>query len=409
MELFKTIAFTHKTTELKDIGRLHIGDDELGIRLTHLKHELGLQELLYLSTCNRVEYVMLTPHEADGAFRTRFFQTLFPQWKASDITWATDHSRVLEGENALQHLFYVASSIDSLVVGEREIITQVRAAYEQCKELGLTGDRLRLLVKSTIETAKRVYTETQIAQNPVSVVSLAYRQMRQFEFDHAPNILMIGAGQTNGLMAQYLRKAPYGKMVVFNRTLSKAEELARTLKGTALSLVDLQEFKQPFDIIITCTSSTQPIINQRLYRKLIGNDLSKKIIVDLALPSDVEEEVLRKNNVAYIGIESLKEQARKNLDERQKELDKCKRLISQSIADFNMLLREREVELAMKEIPSTVRSIKARAIEKVFAKELETLDPQSREVLEKMMDYMEKKYISVPMKMAREIILGIKK
>jgi glutamyl-tRNA reductase len=113
--------------------------------------------------------------------------------------------------------------------------------------------------------------------------------------------------------------------------------------------------------------------------------------------------------VAYIGIESLKEQARKNLDERQKELDKCKRLISQSIADFNMLLREREVELAMKEIPSTVRNIKARAMEKVFAKELETLDPQSREVLEKMMDYMEKKYISVPMKMAREIILGIKK
>lgn len=409
MELFKTIAFTHKTTELKDIGRLHIGDDELGIRLKQLKQHMGLNELLYLSTCNRVEFMMLTPRDVDGDFRARFFQALFPEWKKNEINWATDHSRVLEGENALQHLFYVASSIDSLVVGEREIITQVRAAYDQCKELGLTGDRIRLLIKSTIETAKRVYTETQIAQNPVSVVSLAYRQMRTFDIDHAPNILMIGAGQTNTLMAQYLRKAPYGKLVVFNRTLSKAQELAHLLKGTALSLSDLQDYSQPFDIIITCTSSSQPIISQRLYRKLIGNDLSQKIIVDLALPSDVEAEVLRKNNVAYIGIESLKEQARKNLDQRQKELDKCKVLINQSIADFTMLLRERDIELAMKEIPSTVRDIRARAMEKVFAKELEALDPQSREVLEKIMDYMEKKYISVPMKMAREIILGVKK
>jgi glutamyl-tRNA reductase len=118
-----------------------------------------------------------------------FFERFSPNGKLADISWATDHSRILEGEASLQHLFYVASSIDSLVVGEREIITQVRAAYDLCNKLGLTGDRLRLLVKSTIETAKRVYTETQIAQHPVSVVSLAYRQMREFDIDHAPNIL----------------------------------------------------------------------------------------------------------------------------------------------------------------------------------------------------------------------------
>jgi len=408
MELFKTIAFTHKTTELKDIGRLHLGDSEVGQRLTDLRDTLQLNELLYLSTCNRVEFMMVTPHRLDEDFRRAFFQSLFPEWTEADIDWATDHSRVLEGEAALRHLFYVASSIDSLVVGEREIITQVREAYELCRTFGLTGDHLRLLVKSTIETAKRVYTDTQIAQNPVSVVSLAYRKMRQAEFGHAPHILMIGAGQTNRQMAQYLHKAPFGSITVFNRTQSKAEELATYLGGRALPMADLATYREPFDIIITCTGATQPIIGQRLYRNMLGNDLAQKVIVDLALPTDVEEEVVRKNNVNYIGIESLKEQARRNLEQRQQEMERCKTLIDAQIAEFSLLLRQREVELAMREIPVKVRDIRNRATEKVFAKELEALDPASREVLEKVIDYMEKKYISVPMKMAREIIVGIK-
>lgn len=406
MELFKTIAFTHKTTELKDIGRLHIGDDEVGPRLAHLRDSLGLNELLYLSTCNRVEFLMVTPHALDGDFLRAFFQTLYPVWKPADVEWATGHCRVIEGEAALRHLFYVASSIDSLVVGEREIITQVRSAFELCKGFGLTGDRLRLLVRSTIETAKRVYTETQIAQNPVSVVSLAYRQMRKAEFGHAPHILMIGAGQTNRQMAQYLRKAPFASVTVFNRTFSRAQELAAVLGGRALPMAELAAYRDPFDIIITCTGATQPIIGQRLYRSIVGSDLSHKVIVDLALPSDVEEEVVRKNNISYIGIESLKEQARSNLEQRQKEMDRCKRLIDAQIAEFGLLLRQREVEVAMREIPVKVRDIRSRAMEKVFAKELETLDPQAREVLERVIDYMEKKYISVPMKMAREVMLG---
>ena len=207
MELFKTIAFTHKTTELKDIGRLHIEDDDLEVRLSHLKSELQLEELLYVSTCNRVEFNMVTEQEMDEAFRKRFFAAFNPTWKTTDIEWAANHSRTFEGEKSLRHLYYVASSVDSLVVGEREIIKQVREAYEKCQKIGVTGDRFRLLVRSAIETAKQVYTQTQIAQNPVSVVSLAYRKMREIEIGHPPHILIIGAGQTNQTMAQYLRKA----------------------------------------------------------------------------------------------------------------------------------------------------------------------------------------------------------
>ena len=405
MELFKTIAFTHKTTELKDIGRLHIEDDALEARLSHLKSELKLEELLYVSTCNRVEFLMFSDQDLDETFRRSFFAAFNPEWNSADIDWATNHSRTFEGDKALQHLFYVSSSIDSLVVGEREIITQVRESYEKCQKLNLTGDRLRLLVRSAIETAKLVYTQTQIAQNPVSVVSLAYRKMREVDFDHAPHIVIIGAGQTNQTMAQYLKKASFAKVTVFNRTLEKAEALAKSLKGTALPLSELSSFNQPFDILISCTGAAQPIVSNRLYRQLIGNDLSQKVIVDLAVPSDIELEVIRKNNISYIGIESLKEQARKNLEQRQKELEVCKRLIADKINEFEQLLRERKVEISMREIPQVVKGIRDRAVNKVFNKELEELDPKSREVLEKMMEYMEKKYISVPMKMAKEIML----
>jgi glutamyl-tRNA reductase len=405
MELFKTIAFTHKTTELKDIGRLHIEDDALEARLSHLKSELKLDELLYVSTCNRVEFLMVSEQEMDEEFRRRFFSAFNPDWSDSDIDWATNHSITFDGEKALQHLFYVSSSIDSLVVGEREIITQVRESYEKCQKLNLTGDHLRLIVRSAIETAKLVYTQTQIAQNPVSVVSLAYRKMRKVEINHPPHIVIIGAGQTNQTIALYLKKAPFSKVTVFNRTLAKAEELANSLKGTARLLSELPTFNEPFDILISCTGAAQPIINNRLYRQLIGNDLSEKVVVDLAVPSDIELEVIRKNNVHYIGIESLKEEARKNLEQRQKELEVCKRLIADKINEFEQLLRERKVELSMREIPQIVKGIRERAVNQVFNKELEELDPKSREVLEKMMEYMEKKYISVPMKMAKEIML----
>jgi glutamyl-tRNA reductase len=229
--------------------------------------------------------------------------------------------------------------------------------------------------------------------------------MRKVEIDHAPHIVIIGAGQTNQTMAQYLKKAPFSKVTVFNRTLAKAEQLAASLKGTARPLSQLTTFKEPFDILISCTGAAQPIVSNRLYRQLIGNDLSQKVIVDLSVPSDIELEVIRKNNVHYIGIESLKDEARKNLEQRQKELEVCKRLIKDKISAFEQLLRERKVELSMREIPQVVKGIRERAVNQVFNKELEELDPKSREVLEKIMEYMEKKYISVPIKMAKKIML----
>ena len=403
MERFRTIAITHKSTELKDIGRLHIADDKVEERLNHLKSELEIDELLYLSTCNRVEFIMVTHDKLTKDYQKAFFTAFNPEWDHETVDWAVSQCRVYEGQKALEHLFYVASSVDSLVVGEREIITQVREAYERCTDLGLTGDSLRLLVKRTVEIAKRIYTETQIAQNPVSVVSLAYRKMRNQDIEPKPRIIMVGAGQTNQTMGQYLRKAPYGEMTVFNRTASKAEELAEVMNGSGHALDQLQEHKSGFDILITCTGAEDSIIDLELYRKLVGPDQDRKIIVDLAIPSDLDSSI-REENVTYIGVADLKDEARKNLQLRQKELEKCKRLINESIMEFQELLRRRKVELAMADVPVQVKAIKEKAMSEVFAKELENLDDDSREVLEQVIQYMEKKYISGPMKLAKEIM-----
>jgi glutamyl-tRNA reductase len=157
-------------------------------------------------------------------------------WTDTEINWSIENSQVFEGEHALRHLFSVASSIDSLVVGEREIITQVRNAYEKCNELGLTGDLIRLAIKRTIEVGKEVYTHTNIARNPVSVVSLAYRKLRALNVKLDARFLIIGSGVTNTNMAQYLKKHKFANFTIFNRTIANAEKLATELNGKAFSI-----------------------------------------------------------------------------------------------------------------------------------------------------------------------------
>lgn len=368
-----------------------------------MKSQMGIDELIYLSTCNRVEFIMVAHDALSKNYLTKFFTAFNPDWDQEQVDWAASQSRTYEGQRALEHLFYVSSSVDSLIVGEREIITQVRQAYEACFEFGITGDSLRLLIKRAVETAKRIYTETQIAQNPVSVVSLAYRKMREQEIDPKPRVMMIGAGQTNQTMGQYLRKAPYGELTVYNRTHSKAEDLAEIMQGKGKPLSDLSEHSSGFDIMITCTGSENSIIDLELYKKLVGTDSDQKIVVDLAIPSDLSDDI-RNENVTYIGIADLKNEARRNLETRQGEMEKCKHLIGESILEFEDILRRRKVELAMQEIPEQIKAIKEKALNEVFTKEVDSLDENSKEVLEKVMHYMEKKYISGPMKLAKEIM-----
>jgi glutamyl-tRNA reductase len=406
LEYLKVIAFTHHHIDLKSLGKLVICDQSLDSRLKNVQAELPVSEIFYIGTCNRVEFVFLTKEKTDKEFVTRFLTVLDMGLPPEFMERFLDNVTVYENEEAFNHLLRTSCSLESLVVGEKEILAQIRKAYENCRDAGFTGDYMRMIMDRVVKTAKEVYTHTNISKNPVSVVSLAYRKLKELNMCGNSRILIIGAGETNQNIAKYLNKHKYSNFSIFNRTFSKAESLAQELGGKAYPLAALEDFNEGFDVIITCTGSTEAIINEALYAKLLNGDQGKKVIVDLAIPNDVTPAVIHNNPVHYIEVESLKEVARKNIQERYNELVHAEEIISNNITEFFSVLKQRRIELAMQEVPRKIKEIKNTAINGVFAEEISQMDEASREVLERVMNYMEKKYISVPMVMAKEILVN---
>jgi glutamyl-tRNA reductase len=397
------IVLSHHHLDVQEVGRFHIDENRLGEVLARVKNSCGLDELMYLTTCNRVEFTVVSNHEYNRNFLNIFFSALLGN-ASEDIAIAMKSAQVFVGEDALRHSCEVAASLDSLVVGEREIITQVRNAYETCHALGLTGDNIRVLVKKTIETAKIIYTHTDIARNPVSVVSLAYRKLKALQVPLDAKFILIGAGVTNTAMARYLKKHGYENFAVFNRSLENADKLATELGGTAYELPVLENYSEGFDVIVTCTGSEGAVITEKIYRSLVGDDRRRKVVIDLAVPNDLDPAILNNWEVNLIAVNNLNDVAAENLKERGKSVAECHEIIDNAIVEFRGQFRMRQVEIAMQAVPEKVKEIRHTALNSVFAEEINGLDPHSKEVLDKVISYMEKKYISVPMKMAREII-----
>lgn len=405
MEDFHIIAFTHRQLEVNQIGWLHIAPDDQKERLLALKEACGFHELMYISTCNRVEFIIRTPETIDESYVTKIIQQLFPDYNSEKVRLFAENAEIFRGASAVEHLIKVTSSVDSMIVGEREIITQVRKAFQDCKGYGITGDGIRLLIRFTIETAKRVYTETNIAQRPVSVVSLAYHTLKGKDVPLDARILVVGAGVTNTNMSRFLKKHGFTDFAVFNRTFSKAQHLADQLNGKAFPLTELGNYDKGFDVLITCTGADQSIIDEKIYQQLLQGDESSKIIIDLAIPSDMHEDVINHHVIDYISVDFLQQISSKNLEKRAREIIHVEEIIQEAVEEYKQLFKERQVELAMRVVPEKVKEIKSTALEQVFAKELDSLDEQSRETMERIIDYMEKKYMSMPMKMAKEILL----
>jgi len=399
------LAFTHRNLEVNKIGLMHIEKDLQSERLHKVKEAHDIAELFFLSTCNRVELTFVKNQEVDSVFIQSLLKETFPNLSDEVINELSEKVESYSGTNAVEHALAVASSIDSMIVGEREIITQVRLAYEHCRDLKLTGDLIRILMKQVIQTAKKVYTETSIATKPVSVVSLAYHQLKKLNIPLDARILVVGAGMTNTTMSRFLKKHGFTNFAVFNRSLEKAKQFATEIKGEAFSLSELKYYDKGFDVILTCTGADFHIITPELYDTILQGEKSNKIIIDLAIPQDLDPVILENNDITYISVDFLQKISNQNLKERSKEIQHVEKILATSIIEFENLLKERNVELAMKTVPQSIKEIKNTAFSEVFKNDLESLDEHSKEVLEKIIGYMEKKYISGPMKLAKEILL----
>ena len=405
LDALHIVAFTHRNLSVNEVGELHIEDDNQKARLSHLKDAMDLDEIMFLSTCNRVEFVFSTQRTVNVAFLNSFFHELYPDFSDEKDQRFSSAGYVFSGIDAVEHILSVASSVDSMVVGEREIITQVRNAFDKCREMDLTGDLIRILIRHTIETAKKVYTETSIARKPVSVVSLAYHKLRDMNVPLDSRILIIGAGVTNTNMSRFLRKHGFTNFNVFNRTFEKAEKLASDLTGNAHPLSNLSLFDKGFDIIITCTGSENHILTPEIYDSLLISETSRKVVIDIAIPQDLSPKIISAHNVTHISVEVLQKISNENLKARSKEIQHVEEIITEALFEFKNIHHARSVEIAMREVPNKVKEIRAAAMTEVFKNELSELDPNSMETLEKVIGYMEKKYISMPMLMAKEILL----
>ena len=403
LERFNIIAFTHAGIGLKKLGQFHLEQEEIVTKMNALKKALHLSEIMYLSTCNRVEFIFVTANELPEHFTTQFVQNFNADWDAAYVESIQKKARLWNGINAVNHLIEVASSLDSMVLGEREIIAQVRNAYDFAHKAKLSGDTLRVIIRHTIETAKKVYTDTSISEKSVSVVSLAYRELMKKSIPLSARILIIGSGITNQNMCKFLAADGYRNFVVFNRTLENAKQLAETYNCEGKALKDLATYKNGFDVIVTCTGAAGAVLTKSIYTAILP-DSKQKHIIDLAIPNDVETSVYKAFSVNYISVETLQKTADNNLLERRKELLKVRQIIFEALEEFKKIFEMRQVEIKMRDIPNRVKEIRQTAITQVFSKEIDELDEKSKAVLDKVLNYMEKKYVSVPMIMAKNML-----
>jgi len=400
------IAFTHRQFNFDEIGLLHLDDKQRIDVLTNLKTNLEIDELMYLSTCNRVEFIISCEKKITKTFVEELIKHLLANQLPSNLKDIVDRAEIINNKAAVHHIFSVASSIDSLVVGEREIITQVRKAFEECRENNLCGDIIRVLVQSTISTAKKVYTESNIGTRPVSIVSLAFLELKKYISKKPKNILVIGAGKTITSMLKFTSKNQQHHYTIYNRSIEKAHKLVQALNIDAdvYPLEELVKHNSKFDFIISCTGSKEIVLSLDKFQK-INPDNTKSLIVDLAIPNDCDIKISENQNVKLINVDQLKVRAEENLQARGEEIKKCLDIIDKQIIKYYIAEKERNLERALSSVPESIKGIRQKAFREVFAKELETLDPGAIEVVNSLVDYIEKKYISVPMKLAKEILL----
>ncbi|MBC7775534.1 MAG: glutamyl-tRNA reductase [Phycisphaerae bacterium] len=402
---YHILTLTHRDAPLETLAHAIAPSEGAAHVLQNLKEQMGWSELLYLATCNRVTYVFYTQGLVNQNIAEQMLSVLQPELPEILVQKTATKMRLINGSEAVMHLLEVASSMDSLVVGEREIIRQLRQAYEQSRDWDLTGDHLRLLLGFTIETAKEIYTHTGIGRRALSVVALAFGEMLKTGLRPESRILMIGAGETNALFAKFLAKAKFTNVTVFNRTFEKAQLLAQANGWRAFPLDELAYFSEGFDVLVVCTGATQAIITPALYRDLLADENGKKVVVDLSIPHNVARETVDAFPMQYIEIESLKETANENLAYREQERDRAAGLIQDRILKFRDRWHERQVERSLAHIPEEVKAVKERAINEVFGKEFGLLDPAAQDLVQRMLGYMEKKCVAIPIKAAKAIAL----
>ncbi|MDW8096635.1 MAG: glutamyl-tRNA reductase [Aquificaceae bacterium] len=333
----------------------------------------GIKELMLLSTCNRVEvYGVAEDYEAVNGLVLELLRL-----KGVDARLRRN-SFFLEGDRAVAHVFRVASGLESMVIGETQIVSQFKEAYRIAKELGCVGKVLNRLYEKALRTAKKVRTYTGISKNAVSVSYVAVELARRiFGNLSKSRVLLVGAGEMAELCAKYLKKLE-AYLFIANRTYERAVELSKELRGHVLRFEELSEHLQDFDIVLVSTSSKEYIVNRAMVSRAIKRRNYKPMFfIDISVPRNVDPTVKELDGVFLYDIDDLKEVAEKNLKERMQEKEKGDIIVWDEVGKFMKWLDLLKVE-------GTIVSLKE------SWKELEEREPRVRRLIHRVVQEIRK-------------------
>ncbi|MDD2464184.1 MAG: glutamyl-tRNA reductase [Desulfobulbus sp.] len=374
------LGVNHKTTPLAVREKLALssGYEE---PLRALGQLAELREYYLLSTCNRVE-VLFTCRDVERATK-RVQEILFGQAiSAEELQRHVYHYVNLE---AAEHLFLVAASLDSMIVGEAQILGQLKEAYRHATKADSTGFILNKLLHKSFSVAKRVRTETRIGASAVSISYAAVELARKIFGDlHGKKVLLVGAGEMAELAAEHLVGQGVTEVVVANRTLQRAINLARCYNGQAVSLEELLDQLQLVDIIISSTGATDLILHREDVRSVMRGRRNRPLFfIDIAVPRDLDPAINELDNVYLYDIDDLNNVVEMNKSERDKEAFKAQRIISEEKLKFSKWLANMESTPTIIQLRETIEQQVRGEVEKTLGR-LEDMDSPSRQRLEKM-------------------------
>ena len=388
------VGVNHKTTPVEIREKLAFTKGKIEESVDRLFNFPDIIEHTILSTCNRVEIYARANCQDSAIKAIKQFICDFHEVSPVELE---DHFYSYRNEEAVEHLFRVSSSLDSMILGEAQILGQVKDAYSLAKDLRSTGLVLNQLFEKAFSIAKKVREETGIAERSVSISSAAV-ELAQKIFDDLENrtVMLVGTGEMAELAAKHLISYGVKTVYVTSRTYDRAANLARTLNGSAL---DFEAFKNELhraDIVITSTSAPNFIIKKEMVEKAIHERKNKPIFfIDIAVPRDIEPDVNDLENIYLYDIDDLHVVVSANMKEREKEADNAMNFISQEVTKFNNWVGTLDAVPTIVEIRKKAENIRKQEIEKTL-KKISHLSEDDKQLLRQMSSSMINKILHKP-------------
>jgi len=375
------IGINHKTAPVALREILSFTGDEADIALHRLFQKPEIGELVLFSTCNRME-ILFIPVQGDGQDCVK---TFLSQFKSVPVDKFEDALYTYTGDEAIQHLFRVSCSLDSMMVGEPQILGQVKKSYRNSVAANTSGVILNRLMHKAFNIAKKVRRETGIGDNAVSISYAATELANKIFSDISTrSVMLMGAGEMAELAVEHLISNGVKEIVVANRTFCNAVTLAKKFNGKAVKFEEMEGFIKEVDIIISSTGATEFILTASQIKGIMRSRKNRPLFfIDIAVPRDLDPNINRISNCFLYDIDDLQDIVNGNIDERNKEAIKGERLVDEAVIKFKKWMDSLEMVPTIVAIRRKIDGIAQAEIKKTVGA-MAHLSPQDHEAIERM-------------------------